>query len=130
MTEHPNVTLLRTGYAAFAKGDLDRIRELFTPDVVHRVPGRSPLAGDYRTEEEILEFYTRLFELSDGTYRSEPYAFMATDDYGVALVETHADRAGRTLDDRGAEIFRIVDGKISEIRCLPGDQYAQDEFWV
>lgn len=127
--EHPNATLLKDGYTAFAKGDMAFIRGLLAPDVVHRVPGRGPLCGEYRTAEEVLGFYVRLFELSGGTFRAEPYAVMANDEYGAALVQTYAERPGRVLDGRAVDLFRIADGKITEIRTLAEDQYADDAFW-
>ena len=33
MTEHPNVTRMREGYAAFGKGDLAALDELFAEDI-------------------------------------------------------------------------------------------------
>src|SRR4051812_47448992 len=95
--EHPNVTLLKDGYTAFAKGDMGLIRELLADDVVHRVPGRGPTCGEYRTPEEVLGFYVRMFDLSGGTFRAEPYSVMANDEYGAALVHTYAERPGRVL---------------------------------
>ncbi|MEU8121659.1 nuclear transport factor 2 family protein [Spirillospora sp. NPDC049024] len=127
--EHPNVTLLKDGYTAFAKGDMDLIRGLLADDVVHRVPGRGPICGEYRTPEEVLGFYVRLFELSGGTFRAEPYSIMANDEYGAALVQTCAERPGQVLDGRSVDLFRIRDGKITEIRTLAEDQYADDAFW-
>ncbi|GAA2624562.1 nuclear transport factor 2 family protein [Actinomadura fulvescens] len=128
--EHPNVTLLRDGYTAFAKGDIDFIRGLLAEQVVHRVPGHGPLCGEYRTPEEILGFYVRLFELSGGTFRTEPYAVMADDENGVALVQTYAERPGKVLDSRAVDVFRIDHGRIIEIRTLAEDQYADDAFWA
>jgi uncharacterized protein len=127
--EHPNVTLLKDGYTAFAKGDMALIRELLADDVVHRVPGRGPICGEYRTPEEVLGFYVRLFELSGGTFRAEPYSVMANDEYGAALVQTYAERPGRVLDGRAVDLFRFRDGRITEIRTLAEDQYADDAFW-
>ncbi|MFB4313455.1 nuclear transport factor 2 family protein [Actinomadura sp. 21ATH] len=130
--EHPNAALIREGYNAFGKGDMDIIRTLLDDRVVHRVPGRGPLCGEYRTPEEVLGFYVRVFELSGGTFRTEPYAVMAGDDYGVALVHTSAERPGRpgrVLSGRAVDVFRIRDGRITEIRTLAEDQYADDEFW-
>ncbi|MQY07398.1 nuclear transport factor 2 family protein [Actinomadura macrotermitis] len=127
--EHPNTSLLWEGYTAFAKGDMDLIRALLADDVVHRVPGRGPLCGVYRTAAEVLGFYVRLFELSGGTFRTEPYAVMAGDDHGVALVHTRAARPGKVLDGRAVDVFRIRDGRITEIRSIAEDQYADDAFW-
>jgi ketosteroid isomerase-like protein len=127
--EHPNVTLIKDGYMAFAKGDTEFIRGLLADDVVHRVPGRGPICGEYRTPEDVLGFYVRLFELSGGTFRTEPYSVMANDEYGAALVQTYAERPGRVLDGRSVDLFRLRDGKITEIRTLAEDQYADDAFW-
>ncbi|MFD0685466.1 nuclear transport factor 2 family protein [Actinomadura fibrosa] len=129
LLEHPNVTLLRDGYTAFAKGDMDLIRDLLAPDVVHLVPGRGPLCGVYRTAAEVLGFYVNLFELSGGTFRAEPYSLMANEEYGAALVQTYAERPGRVLDARSVDLFRFRDGRITEIRTLAEDQYAEDSFW-
>ncbi|GAA2451168.1 nuclear transport factor 2 family protein [Actinomadura vinacea] len=127
--EHPNTILIRDGYIAFAKGDMEIIRSLLHERVVHRVLGRGPLCGEYRTPTEVLGFYVRVFELSGGTFRSEPYAVMAGDDYAVALVHTYAERPGKVLDGRAVNVFRIEDGRITEIRTLAEDQYADDAFW-
>ncbi|WP_067823942.1 nuclear transport factor 2 family protein [Actinomadura kijaniata] len=127
--EHPHAALLRDGYTAFAKGDMELIRSLLAERVVHRVPGRGPLCGDYTTPEEVLGFYVKLFELSGGTFRSEPYAVMAGDDYGVALVHTYAERRGRTLTGRAVDVFRFEDGRVTEIRTIAEDQYGDDAFW-
>ncbi|GAA4293480.1 hypothetical protein GCM10023178_66190 [Actinomadura luteofluorescens] len=54
---------------------------------------------------------------------------MANDEHGAALVQTYAERAGRILDARAVDLFRIRDGKITEIRTLAEDQYADDAFW-
>ncbi|MFC6931821.1 MULTISPECIES: nuclear transport factor 2 family protein [Actinomadura] len=128
-SEHPNAALLRDGYTAFAKGDIDLIRDLLADEVVHRVPGRGPLCGEYRTPEEVLGFYVRLFELSGGTFVAEPYAVMADEDHGVALVQTYAERPGKVLDGRSVDVFRIRNGRITEIRTLAEDQYSDDAFW-
>ncbi|XRQ05913.1 nuclear transport factor 2 family protein [Actinomadura welshii] len=127
--DHPNATLLKDGYTAFAKGDMAFIGDLLSEDVVHRIPGRGPLCGEYRTPEEVLGLYVRLFELSGGTFRAEPYAVLANDEYGAALVQTYAERPGRVLDARSVDLFRIRDGRITEIRTLAEDQYADDAFW-
>ena len=127
--EHPNVTLLKDGYTAFAKGDMAFIRCLLAENVVHRVPGRGPLCGEYRTPEEVLGFYVRLFELSGGTFRTEPYSVMANEEHGAALVHTYAERPGRVLDGHSVDLFRFQDGRITEIRTLAEDQYADDAFW-
>jgi hypothetical protein len=123
------VAALRDGYTAFTKGDMDLIREILAEDVVHSVTGRSRISGDYHGKDEVLDFYVRVFELSDGTFHSEPYCFLADDHHGVVLVQAAAERGGRILDDRGVDVHRFVEGRITEIRSVAGDQHAVDAFW-
>jgi ketosteroid isomerase-like protein len=42
---HPNEVLVRRGYEAFAKGDMEIQRELFDPEIVWHFPGRGVLAA-------------------------------------------------------------------------------------
>ena len=59
MTEHPNARLVRRGFASFAKGDLEALREWMTDEVVWHEPGRSPLGGDYKGPSEVFSSSSR-----------------------------------------------------------------------
>jgi uncharacterized protein len=41
MSEHSNVARIKDGYAAFAKGDLAALNDLFADDVLWHVEGRN-----------------------------------------------------------------------------------------
>jgi ketosteroid isomerase-like protein len=45
---HPNEELVRSAFDAFAKGDVDTLRESMDQDAVWYVPGRNQLSGDHR----------------------------------------------------------------------------------
>jgi ketosteroid isomerase-like protein len=126
---HPNEELLRQGYEAFGKGDMDTIRSLFADDIVWHAPGRSPLAGDYKGIGEVLAFFGKTVELSGGTFRLELHDVLADDEHGVALVRASGQREGKNLDDRQAHVFHISAGKVTEFWNQAGDLYAVDEFW-
>ena len=126
---HANEELLRNGYAAFEKGDLDTLRGLFTDDIVWHSPGRSPLAGDYRGIDEVFGLFGNVFELSGGTFRNEIHDILADDEHAVALVTATGERGGKTLNDKQAHVFHVRDDKVTEFWLQPGDLYANDEFW-
>jgi len=46
MAEHPNAALIRSGYEAFAAGDLGAVRELRSPEMGWHTSGSGALAGD------------------------------------------------------------------------------------
>lgn len=130
MYEHPNVMLLREGYAAFAKGDLDYIREhSFAASVVFHVPGHNPLSGVYSGIDEVFSFFGRLFETTGGTFTAEPFDILASNFHGVALVHTRGEREGRVLEQRGAHVYRIADGRVVECWNYFDDLDATDTFF-
>ena len=54
---HPNEELVRSAFDAFAKGDVDTLRESMNQDAVWYVPGRNQLSGDHRGVDAILGFF-------------------------------------------------------------------------
>lgn len=126
---HPNEELLRNGYAAFEKGDLDTLRGLFADDIVWHSPGKGPLSGDYRGIEDVFGLFGKVLELSGGTFRNEIHDILADDEHGVALVTATGERKGKTLNDKQAHVFHVRDGKVTEFWLQTFDLYTNDEFW-
>ena len=127
---HPNEDLVREGFAAFGRGDMDALRkQIFTDDVHWHNPGRGPISGDYEGIEQVLQLFARLFELSGGTFSAELHDVLANDEHVVALLSTRAERAGKQLTDNLTTTFHIRDGKVSEAWNQSTDLYAVDEFY-
>jgi uncharacterized protein len=127
---HPNEDLLREGYAAFGRGDLDALQnQFFAPDITWHFPGKSPFAGDYQGVAEVLGWLARTFELSGGTIRVELNDVLANDELAVALVTINAQREGKELADGSVQVYRVRDGKIAEVWNHPADLYVNDAFW-
>lgn len=127
---HPNEDVLRRGYAAFAEGDMDTLRELIADDTVWHVPGDHPLSDDYKGKDEVFGFFDQQLERTDGTFRIELHDVLANDEHAVALVRFYGQRKGRDLD--GAlvtHVFHVEDGQATEFWASPFDQAAADEFW-
>lgn len=127
---HPNEEIVRQGYKAFGEGDMDTLRSLFAPDAVHSASGNNPIAGEYKGIDDILAYYGKLFELSDGTFTAELKSVRTESDDKV--VTTHHDKAQRgdkTLDQDETLTFTISGGKITRIVENHSDQVAYDAFW-
>jgi uncharacterized protein len=127
---HPNEELVRKGYDAFGKGDMDTIRELFDPNIVWHSPGRSPLAGDFRGVDEVLQQFGKVFELTGGTFNLEIHDVLANDDHVAVLVTARGERDGKKLEDRSVQIFHVKDGKVTEQWLYSADLYTSDEFFA
>lgn len=126
---HPNEVLLRKGYDAFAKGDLDTIRGLFAPDIVWTVPGRSPLAGTYKGIDEVFGLFAELVKRSEGTFQIELHDVLANDQHAVALATLNGRRGNRTLNVHDVATYHVKNGRVTEAWFASEDEYAQDEFW-
>ena len=131
MAEHPDITLVKRGYDAFTTADVATLSQLIAPDAVQHFPGNHQLSGDYKSRDEILGFYGRLSELTDGTFAVRPEQFYA-DGHGHVLAVHHvtAERAGKRLDQREGLLFRIEAGQFVELTDLSEDLEADDDFWA
>ena len=130
MADHPNVQRLRDGYAAFAKGDMDAVKELWTDDVVWHVGGNNPLAGDYKGQDEILGFFAKAFEQTGGTMKIDLHDVLANDEHAVGLVTLSAQRNGKSTEMRAVHVFELRDGKTCEFWNFNEDDRRADEFWA
>jgi uncharacterized protein len=127
VAEHPNVTRMKDGYAAFAKGDFAVLDDLFADDVVWHVGGRNQLTRDYRGRDEVYGFFGRLLELTEGTFHIDLHTVFADDEHGVALVVTSASRGGKSTRINEAHVYHMRDGKVTEFWDASTDAYALDE---
>ncbi len=128
---HPNEELLRGGYEAFGKGDLDALRkDYFDQGIVWHQPGHNPLAGDYHGIDEVLGLFGRLFEITGGTFRTEVHDVLANDEHAVALAHVTADRGDHLLDQSYVHVCHIQNGKLTEAWIHNTDQAAADAFWA
>ena len=130
MSEHPDIALIRRGYEAFSRGDLDTLRQVIAADAVHFEPGSSPISGEHRGIEDILAFYGKLVSDSGGTLAVELEECF-TDGTGtvVALHREIADRAGKHLNERGTITFTVKDGQSHDMRACHADLDVSNDFW-
>jgi len=130
MAEHPNVDLIRRGFAAFNTADMATLSELMAENSVQHMAGSNPvLSGDHHGRDAIFAMYGRIGEESGGTFRAELERVWAGDDTAVALYRATAERNGKTVDQTNALVFRISDGIVTELTDLPADADEQDAFW-
>jgi ketosteroid isomerase-like protein len=127
---HPDEDLIRQGYDAFSRGDMDTLRGMFHPDIVWHAPGRSQLAGDHQGLHAVLGYFGRTMDLTGGNGRGEVHDVVANDEHTVGLHKTHAERQGRTLEDNTTLVFHVRDGRVTEVWQYWADQYAADELFA
>lgn len=127
MAEHPNVTRIRDGYAAFAEGDFAILNDLFAEDMQWHESGKNQVSGDYRGREAVFGLFGKLMEVTEGSLHLDLHAVFADDEHGVALVAVTASRDGRSINVNGVHVMHLRGGKVTEFWNTSTDQYAIDE---
>ena len=129
--EHPNAALARRIFAAFARRDGAAVVAALDDDVVWRVGGASPVAGEYRGRREVIDFLRMTTQETGGTYRSELLWAVADDERAVAVYRARGSRPdGRTIDIEQILLCRVADGRFLEVVAVPTNQVAFDAFWA
>ena len=127
-----NIDNTRKAYAAFGSGDIATLLELIAPDCSWHVGGRSPLAGDYIGHDQILGYFGKLAEMTDGTFTA------TLDDVGelaggmvTSLVTLRGTRNGVTIETRSMQLAKNnAAGQVQECWWFEEDAYAADEFFT
>jgi len=116
MQQNPNVDIVRSGYEAFGRGDLDALLSLFTEDISWVTPGPTelPTAGTRRGRQQVAEFFQTLnthFEFDEFT----PREFIAEGDKVVVLGDeiARSRRTGRTIKMTWCHVFSMRDGLVA-----------------
>ena len=130
MSEHQHLALMRRTLDAFLSGDMPTLAQVFSKDVVWRVPGKSFLAKDYEGREAVFGFFGRLMELTAGTFRVQSLDMLANDAGGVFVDRLTAERNARMLDVRLLLHVAIRDGQIVEGVDHFHPEHVWDAFWT
>ncbi|WP_406861860.1 nuclear transport factor 2 family protein [Streptomyces sp. HUAS MG47] len=130
MAEHPHAALVRKGYEAFGRGDMETLADLMTGDCVHHAPGESQMSGHVKGRENILAHFAKLMELTNGTFRVE-LLDVYPDGRGhvMSVHKWHGDRGDRGIEMKGGLFFTIVGDKMTDVDECVADIDESDAFW-
>jgi ketosteroid isomerase-like protein len=128
---HPNIAFMRRYAAALQAGRAAEALPFYADDLVLHMPGRGPHAGTFRGQHAVLDYYTKVFQATDGQFEVLGVDdILASDDRAATLVRWRLRRGDRTLEIDRVVVYRIVDERIVEMWVRDWDQYAYDEFFA
>ncbi len=127
---HPNRDLIQRAYDAFGRGDIPSVLGTFDKEIRWHVPGQSALSGDYFGHEQVLGFFQKTMDLSEGTLRIELHDIVASDTTVFVLCTVSATRSGQRAEFLEVHVWRIADGRAIEFREFQGDEYAETKFFT
>ena len=124
-----NIAVIRRGYEAFGKGDIETLKTLFAPNAVWHSVGAGVLPGNYRGLQAILGFFGQLAHETQGTVRAELQTVAASGDHVFALHRNRGERKGKTVDTKVVLVFKVEKGIVTEVAEFPFDHPAEVRFW-
>jgi ketosteroid isomerase-like protein len=120
-----NVELVRQGYEAFNRGDMDAAFANFDPEIEWITAPRTPFAGTYRGPEEIRRLIRDQREVF-GEIRMEPYELFENGDLVVAFVRQRATgkASGAAIEIVVGHLWTLRDGKAVRFEGVPEREKA------
>ena len=127
---HPNEQVIRRMFEAYRNDDYETLRQVLAEDVVYHIPGRNLFSRDYVGQEALFELWRNQKERMGGKpYKIETIDILVSDNHVVALTRVAAESGGKSVTWKGANVYAVRDGKISEAWFMLDDLYAYDSFW-
>jgi len=116
---------------AFNDGDLDRMRELMDPAMVAWVTDASGASEAVTGADAYLDRIAAM-DLPAVRYRVGPTQSPVAieEDLVLLMVEVHAERDDRRLDNFAAHVLRVADGRVTEWRMADAKPAESDRFWA
>jgi ketosteroid isomerase-like protein len=112
----PKIALVQKYLEAARQQDIPTMLASFTSDLVYRVPGSSPLAGETHGQSAALDYFGKMMKLTNGSYAITGIVDWLVSDDRVALIATEtASRNGKTTDWTRVVLFKFNAGLISEV---------------
>ena len=125
MTEvHPNVALL----SKFDPANVAGAADIFAEDVVFHFfnPNLPDVQGDYVGLTALQEFFGTMAKKTAGTFRVNPVSVTAAgDELVVVQTKNTMILEGRQIETDVAVVWRIVDGRITEVWDIPSVHTAR-----
>ena len=113
---------------AARRGDFEMAFSFYADDIVFRVPGRSSLAGEHRGRDAAMHYIQTARKLSERSeIQVEVIDSLTSTDRFALIVTEHFHRAADTVTISRANVYRVDDGKITEVWIFEADQYEVDE---
>ena len=121
-----NIATVRRFYAAGPADDDSERFPFASPEIVWHVPGANRVSGRYGGADAVFRVMPAAMQPLD-RWELEVLDVMANEDLVVATLHLRGQRYGRSVETRGAHVFRLdADARIVEAWGFTVDQAVLD----
>lgn len=115
---------------ALGKGDIPTAFSYFSDNVKWHQPGDNQFSGLKNGANEIGKMIAGMMEVSKGTFALTPNGNLMVNGELVAMpLRFSGTIEDRKMDMNGIDLFKVENGKITEVWLFSGDQEAENTFW-
>ena len=127
--EARNLAIVRRGYEAFDKRDMETMKTLMAPNAHWHEPPNKLFSGDFNGQKAILDYFGQLAKETDDTIKATPKTMTADGDRVFVVSHLSAKRGGKTLETDNVNIFKLADGVVVDTVVFESDQPAIAAFY-
>jgi uncharacterized protein len=119
--------LIHRYVSAMKSGDRETGYGYFADDIVFTVPGRSKFAGTHHGRDTARNYIeTAIAHSDEGEIELELVDTLASEDRVALIINERFIRTDGVVEIPRANVYRVKDDKIVEIRIYEGNQYGAD----
>jgi ketosteroid isomerase-like protein len=127
MTDDAAIEVVKRGYDAWARGDIEGLFSIMDPEIEWHPPPNFPEHGPHRGVEAIRRAMSSYGETFD-YFVSEPKRILATGRPGevlaLATTRTRGRGSGAEVAIEVAHLFEVRDGKVVRMEVIPDQREA------
>jgi uncharacterized protein len=114
-----NVDVIESAYAAFGRGDLERVLSYFSDSAEIVAPESVPWGGRYEGPEGMRTFLAKLLEHFT-EFKSTPTKVLGADDNHVVVVAMNSGRtkSGTRIENEVVWVYQLRDGAVTSAHAF------------
>jgi len=117
-------------FESLGNGDTDTLFSLFAQDVKWHQPGNHKFSGIKNGVDEVDGMIGKMMQDAEGSLLIKQNGELMENGKLVAMpVRFSASRGTQRMNMEGIDLFKVEEGKITEVWLFSEDQPKEDDFW-
>src|SRR3989442_67311 len=114
LTPEQKVAILRQGYDAFNRGDINAVLDLQAENGVWHAGGSTKYGGDFKGKDGIVRLLAQVPQDFE-EFKLDVHDILANEEHAAVLITTRSRRKGKSYEDRAVHVYHLNDeGKATE----------------